>query len=59
MPRVYPFHSRNPHIPVSERRFHDNSLCYDGNNIELIYKTPGTGDYPRCHTCTRLAAQGR
>jgi hypothetical protein len=59
MPKVRPFYSRNPRIPISERRHHDNSLCTEGNNIEPYYKVMGTGGYPRCHACTRLAAQGR
>jgi hypothetical protein len=59
MPKVAAFHSKNPNVPVSDRRHHDNSLCWDGNNIESKYKAPGTGGYPRCHTCTTLAAQSR
>lgn len=54
-----PFHSKNPRIPDSERRYHDNTLCTEGNNIEWYYKVMGKGGYPRCHRCSTLAAQGR
>jgi hypothetical protein len=59
MPKVRPFHSINPRIPLRDRRHHDNSLCTEGNNIEPQYKRNDTGGYPRCHRCTTLAAQGR
>jgi hypothetical protein len=59
MPRVAAFHSVNPRIPHSRRRYHDNSRCTEGNNIEWQYRRSGTGGYPRCHHCTTLAAQGR
>jgi len=59
MPKVAAFHSRDPKIPLHMRRHHDNSRCWDGNNVERYYWTPGTGGYPRCHVCTTLAAQGR
>jgi hypothetical protein len=59
MPWVSPFHSKNPNIPLHERRHHDNSRCEQGNNIESYYWATGTGGYPRCHRCTTLAAQGR
>ena len=59
MPRIHPSYSRNPRIPLRDRRHHDNSLCTEGNNIEWLWRTPGTGNYPRCHRCSTLAAQGR
>jgi hypothetical protein len=59
MPKVQPFHSKNPRIPLNRRRHHDNSRCEEGNNIEWYYRVAGTGNYPRCHRCTTLAAQGR
>lgn len=59
MPKVAAIHSRNPLIPIRDRRHHDNSLCTERNNIEQKWKTPGTGGYPRCHRCDTLAALGR
>jgi hypothetical protein len=59
MPKVAAFHSKDPNIPVHRRRYHDNSLCTEGDNIEPYNKVQGTGGYPRCHHCTTLAAQGR
>ncbi len=59
MPKVPPFHSTNPRIPEDERRYHDNSACTEGNNIEWFYREDGDGGYKRCHHCTTLAALGR
>lgn len=56
MPRVMPFHSAKPSTP---QVYHDNSLCTEGNNIEVYYLRYGTGSRPRCMHCTRLAQQGR
>lgn len=56
MPRVSPFHSVKP---VSNPVYHDNSACYDGNNIEPYYHRYGTGNRRRCATCDRLAAERR
>ena len=59
MPKIFPFHSKNPNLPLHRRRYHDNSLCTEGNNIEWFFREEGTGGYPRCHHCTTLAALGR
>lgn len=45
------YHSARPGAP---KVHHDQSDCWDGNNIEAYWVTLGTGGYPLCHTCQRL-----
>lgn len=53
MPRVAPWHS------ILQNRYHNNTLCTEGNNIEPKYRRSGTGGKPLCAHCARLNAQGR
>ena len=50
MPKVEPFHSSKPGTAV----FHNNSECYNGNNIERRYWTSGKGQNRLCATCKDL-----
>ncbi len=45
------WHSVRPSVT---KVFHDNIRCTEGNNIELIYRRPGTGGRRRCARCTML-----
>lgn len=51
MAKVSPFHSKAPNDP---KRYHDDSACTEGNNIEAKNKVAGTGGYPKCAHCARL-----
>jgi len=42
-----------------EDRHHNNTLCTEGNNIEVYYRKPGTGGHPLCTHCAKLNAQGK
>lgn len=55
MPKVAPFHSTRP----GEDRYHDNSACTEGNNIEQHYWKSGTGNRPLCAHCSRLDSEGK
>jgi hypothetical protein len=36
-------------------RYHDESECNTGNNIEKENIRPGTGGLPKCHECRRIS----
>lgn len=55
MPTVSAFHSTKPGTEVH----HNNSGCWDGNNIESRYRADGTGGHRLCSTCSDLNAQGK
>lgn len=55
MPKVAAFHSTRP----GETRYHDNSACTEGNNIESHYLASGTGGRPLRSHCERLASEGK
>lgn len=35
-------------------KYHDNTLCTEGNNIERQWRRSGTGGLPRCAHCARI-----
>jgi hypothetical protein len=41
--------------PATALVFHNESLCWDGNNIEARYWREGEGDRRLCFTCEGLA----
>lgn len=51
MAKVSPFHSK---LPPGNDRYHDNSACTEGNNIEPKNREPGTGGHAKCSHCQRL-----
>ncbi len=53
MAKVLPWHS------IRQVVHHDNTVCTEGNNIEAVYRRPGTGDKPLCLHCRRLDISGR
>jgi len=59
MSKVSPFYSANPNIPVSERVYHNNNKCTEGNNIERHYLRQGTDGRRLCKSCKELNDQGR
>ena len=51
--KVNAFHSKkNP------GKYHVCSRCREGNNIEAVNRTPGTGGGKLCATCARLQREG-
>lgn len=54
MSQVAAFHSTAPNDP---KKFHDRDDCTEGNNIETKNKASGTGGYPKCDHCARLAGK--
>ncbi len=52
--RMPPWHSVKPGGSIV---FHDESYCWDGDNIEQRYWRAGDGSRRRCNTCTGLATQ--
>jgi hypothetical protein len=52
MPKMPPWHSS---LATHRQVYHDNSSCTEGNNIELKYRQPGTGNRPQCEHCKRLS----
>jgi hypothetical protein len=50
MGKIAPFHSKLP----GTDRYHDNSSCTEGNNIEPKNRVGGTGGHPKCAHCKRL-----
>lgn len=55
MPKHRPWHSTRP--PAT--KYHDNSLCIEGNNIEDRNLARGTGNLPLCNRCAALNAAGK
>jgi hypothetical protein len=55
MPKVAEFHSSKP----GTEKYHNNSKCWDGNNIEARYWTAGKGGLKLCDTCSGLNAEGK
>lgn len=51
MAKVSPFHSKLP----GTSKYHDNSSCTEGNNIEPRNRVSGTGGLPKCDHCKRLS----
>jgi hypothetical protein len=51
--KTSPWHS------IKSNRYHDNTNCNTGNNIERENWQSGTGGKLRCEECTRLAKQSR
>jgi hypothetical protein len=49
--KVSPFHSKL----VGTDRYHDESACTVGDNIEPYNKVSGTGGHPKCHECKRIS----
>jgi hypothetical protein len=49
--KVSPFHSRLP----GTNRYHDESRCTEGDNIEPYNKAAGTGGHPKCDHCKRIS----
>lgn len=52
MAQIYPWHSTRP----GETRYHNNTDCTEGNNIEKRFFVPsnGTGNLTLCDHCARL-----
>ncbi|MCU1367509.1 MAG: uncharacterized protein JWN39_3148 [Ilumatobacteraceae bacterium] len=48
--KVPAFHSIKP----GTDRYHDQSACTEGNNIESYNKKDGTGGHAKCSHCSRL-----
>lgn len=55
MAKVAPFHSVNPNLPPDKKRYHDESTCTEGNNIEKHYLKPGTDNRPKCIRCKEIS----
>jgi hypothetical protein len=53
MPRTNPWHS------VKEPRYHNNTNCNSGNNIERENLRWGTGNKVLCRECAYLNSRGR
>lgn len=49
--RTFPFHSAKP----GTRVHHNDNICTEGNNVERYNLRSGTGGYPLCDHCRRLA----
>ena len=49
--KVPSFHSKLP----GTDRYHDESTCTLGDNIEPYNKVSGTGGHPKCHECKRIS----
>lgn len=49
--KVSPFHSKLPRTD----RYHDESTCTLGDNIESYNKVSGTGGHPKCHLCKQIS----
>jgi hypothetical protein len=50
MAKVPPFHSKLP----GTTKYHDNSACTEGDNIESYNRVSGTGGLSKCDHCARL-----
>jgi hypothetical protein len=56
VPITFPWHSSRP----GETVYHNNTFCKEGNNIEIYYRTPGTGfGLKLCTHCAMWNALGR
>jgi len=56
MPRVSPFHSKLP----GTTKYHNNSACTEGDNIESYNRVSGTGSgLTLCDHCARLNSEGK
>lgn len=51
MAKVPTFHSKLP----GTDRYHDESSCTLGDNIEPYNKVSGTGGHPKCHLCKQIS----
>ena len=49
--KVSSFHSKLP----GTDRYHDESRCTLGDNIEPYNKVSGTGGHPKCHLCKQIS----
>ena len=59
MSRMNPIYSINPNLAEHRKRYHNNNLCTEANNIEPKYVRQGTGGHPLCNHCSTLNAEGR
>jgi hypothetical protein len=50
-----PWHSKRP----GETKYHDNTACTEGNNIERYYFEWGTGGKTLCVHCAHLDRTGQ
>jgi hypothetical protein len=48
--KVAAFHSKKP----GTNRYHDQSTCTEGNNIETYNRVSGTGGHPKCAHCRSI-----
>jgi len=55
MSKVSPFHSTNPNLADDKKRYHDESTCTEGNNIEKHYWASGTDNRPKCKNCKEIS----
>lgn len=55
MPTVKPWHSILP----GTNRYHNNTRCTEGNNIEARNRREGTGGHSLCEHCARLNREGK
>jgi hypothetical protein len=55
MSKVAPFHSTNPNLAPDKKRYHDESTCTEGNNIEAHYKKSGTDNRLKCARCKEIS----
>ena len=39
----------------ADGRYHDETECNTGNNIEKENRRPGTGGLTKCHECRRIS----
>jgi len=51
--KTSPWHS------IKQAKYHDNTECTEGNNIERENRREGTGGKPICEHCERLAKEGK
>lgn len=50
MVKVGAFHSKLP----GTKKYHDQSTCTEGNNIETKNKVSGTGGLAKCDSCKEI-----
>jgi hypothetical protein len=50
--KVSAFHSK---LPSDAPRYHDESRCTEGNNIEPRNRVSGTGGRRKCDHCRRIS----
>jgi len=50
---------KSPWHSIKQVKYHDNTTCTEGNNIEPENRREGTGGKPRCDHCERLEKEGK